>query len=143
MADNGLRFEVITPERVVLRESVEFVAAPAVLGELGVMHNHAPLITGLKIGVIKYTKNGQRQLMAVSGGFMEVNNNRVTVLADTAELAPEIDVQRALSAKERAQDRLQEKRAETDVHRAEMALQRALSRLKAAEREKESLRYDM
>jgi len=142
MDDGKLRFEVITPERVVLREAVEFVAVPAVLGELGVLYNHAPLVTGLKIGVVKYTKSNQPNRMAVSGGVMEVNNNRVTVLADTAEIGTEIDIKRALAAKDRAEARLQEKVPETDVRRAEMALQRAMSRLKAADQEKDRLRYD-
>lgn len=133
MVDGKLRFEVITPERVVLRDSVEFVAVPAIFGELGVLANHAPLVTGLKIGVVRYTKNDVRHALAISGGLMEVNNNRVTILADTAELQSEIDVTRAREAKERAEKRLREKAPETDLIRAEMALRRALSRLKAAE----------
>ncbi|MGI6713136.1 MAG: F0F1 ATP synthase subunit epsilon [Bacillota bacterium] len=132
MAESSIKFEVVTPERVVLSLDIESVIVPGALGYLGVLPNHAPLITGLKVGVISYNKDGVKRKMAVSGGFMEVVDNKVVVLADTAELGEKIDVARAQAAKERAEKRLAERSSDLDIARAEFALKRALSRLEAA-----------
>jgi len=89
-------FEVVTPERKILKEEVESVIAPGAEGLLGVLPRHTPLLTTLKPGVVYYRKLGDgTERMAVSGGFMEAGPDRVVVLADTAELASEIDVERA------------------------------------------------
>lgn len=130
--DKGLELKIVTPERVLLQTEAEAVVVPAELGYLGVLPGHAPLLSALKPGVVRYRREGQVRRLAVSGGFMEVAANRVVVLADTAELAEEIDVARAQRAKERAVRRLRERGKGIDVLRAEMALQRALARLKAA-----------
>lgn len=130
---NRLELEVVTPERVVLREEIEALVVPATEGYLGVLPNHLPIITGLVPGVVRYRKDGRIARLAVSGGFMEVAKNRVVILADTAERAEEIDVARAERAKERALRRLRERPPGLDVARAEMALRRALARLKAAQ----------
>lgn len=127
-----MKFEVVTPERVVLKEEVEFVLAPGNEGLLGILPHHAALLSGLNIGVVKYRQNGEDSLMAISGGFIEVVDNKVVILADAAEKGEEIDVQRALAAKERAEQRLRDKTEGIDVLRAEMALKRALTRLTAA-----------
>lgn len=132
MAGTSLRLEVITPERLVFREEVEAIIVPAAEGYLGILPNHTPLITSLSVGVMRYRKNGGIQRVAVGGGFMEVAANRVTVLADTAERAEEIDVDRARRAKARAEARLRDRPPNLDYARAEMALRRALTRLKAA-----------
>ncbi|MGE5396341.1 MAG: F0F1 ATP synthase subunit epsilon [Chitinophagales bacterium] len=134
MADNTYILEVVTPERIVLSEEVEFAVVPAAEGELGVLRNHAPLIAGLKVGVLRFIdKDGTRRCMAVAGGFMEVIDNEAKVLVETAEFGEEIDVLRAKAAKERAEARLIERQERLSHTRAEMALARALARLKAAE----------
>lgn len=124
--------EVVTPERKVFSEQVESVIVPATEGYLGVLPNHAPMITGLEIGVIKYNQGGTEKKMAVCGGFMEVINNKVIMLVDTAELSGEIDVMRAKKAKERAEQLLRQKESDVELQRAEMALRRAMARLQAA-----------
>lgn len=132
MAENTIKLEVVTPDRKVVSEEVEMVVAPAAEGYLGILANHAPLITSLQIGTLKYTAGGQEQKLAISGGFLEVKDNRAVVLAEAAERPEEIDVQRALAAKERAERRLAERNADIDLVRAEVALKRALNRLKVA-----------
>ena len=126
-------FSVVAPDGQVFRKEVEFVVVPGVAGEIGILPNHAPLVAGLGIGVIRYTDEGVVRKIAISGGFMEVANNKVTVLAKTAEKAEDINVERAKAAKERAEKRLQERRPDTDILRAQIALQRAIARLKAAQ----------
>jgi F-type H+-transporting ATPase subunit epsilon len=130
-----IMLEVVTPERKVFSEEVSGIVVPATEGSLGVLSNHAPLITGLQIGVIKFTQEGKNRKMAISGGFMEVKDNKVIVLADTAELGSEIDVLRAKEAKERAEKRLTDKTASIDYGRVHLALYRAMARLKAGDGE--------
>jgi len=125
-------FSVVAPDGQVLGKDVEFVVVPSLAGEIGVLPNHAPLVAGLDIGVIRYTDEGVVRKIAISGGFMEVANNKVTVLAKTAEKAEDIDVERAKAAKAMAEKRLRERTPDVDVLRAEVALRRAIARLKAA-----------
>ncbi len=126
--------DIVTPERKVYSGEVTFVGVKGYDGELGVMANHMPLVTPLKIGTVKIIAEGQPdQLVAVSGGFIEVRGTQVTILAEAAELPEEIDVDRALRAKERAEERLRKKN-EFDQKRAEISLERALNRLKIGKR---------
>ncbi|MDY6908250.1 MAG: F0F1 ATP synthase subunit epsilon [Chloroflexota bacterium] len=129
-----LKFEIVTAERVLYSDEVDIVVAPGAEGQLGILPSHAPLLTILQPGELKVRKDGEETVMFVSGGFMEVMQNRVTVLADTAERAEEIDVARAEAARRRAEERLAEHRADMDLARAEAALRRALMRLQVAER---------
>lgn len=129
-----ITLEVVTPERVVLREQVDSFVVPAKEGYLGVLPGHAPLVAELNIGVLTYKGDGRENTAAISGGFMEVANDKAVLLADTAELAEEIDVDRAFRAKERAEERLAKRDPGLDVVRAEAALRRAMARLKAAGR---------
>ncbi len=124
---------VVSPEGQVVKEEVEFVVLPGESGELGILPNHAPLIAGLQIGVMRYTANGSVRKLALSGGFVEVGDNKATVLADTAEPGDMIDLARALAAKERAEKRLTQRTAEIDLRRAEFALRKAVARISAAE----------
>lgn len=124
---------IVSPEGNVLKEDVEFVVLPAKSGELGILPNHAPLIAGMDIGVIRYTVNGSIKRAAVAGGFVEVVDNSATVLADAAELSETIDVNRALKAKERATKRLASRTSEINIRRAELALRRASARIAATE----------
>ena len=131
MADKNLKVEIVTPERIVFGEDADFVVVPGVEGYLGVLPMHAPIVSGINIGVLKVMASNKETRMAISGGFMEVNNDKVVVLATSAEKADEIDVSRAKAAKERAEQRLANRTNDIDVARAEMALRRSLARLKA------------
>jgi F-type H+-transporting ATPase subunit epsilon len=135
MSDRTLRLEVITPDRVVYsNDHVVSVIAPGVEGYLGVMANRAPILTALDIGEIDFRKpDGDWDYIAVCGGFIEVFENKVTVLAETAELYTEIDVDRAEKAKARAQEMMAAHAPEhVDFDRAQAALKRALVRLNIA-----------
>ncbi|MGB9887326.1 MAG: F0F1 ATP synthase subunit epsilon [Moorellales bacterium] len=133
MSAKQISFQVITPERVVLKEEVEALMVPGAEGYLGILPGHIPIVTGLVPGVVRYRQGGRTGRLAVSGGFMEVADNRALILADAAERAEEIDVARAQRAKERALKRLKERPPGLDVARAELALRRALARIKAAQ----------
>ncbi len=128
--------QVVTPERVVLEREVVSVVVPAHGGYLGVMARHAPLVTELKTGAITTTDpQGGKQVLAVTGGILSVSDNLATVLADAAELASEIDLDRAEEARTRARERLvaqAETKTAVNVDRARAALVRATNRLRVA-----------
>ena len=129
-----LKLDIVTAERSVYSDEVDVVIAPGIMGQLGILPNHAPLMTMLEPGELCLRKNGVETLIAISGGFLEVLHNRVVVLADTAERAEEIDIARAEAAKRRAQEQLQLRPPGVDLAAAEAALKRSLTRLKVAER---------
>lgn len=131
MSEKTQRLEIVTPQKKVFSEEVKFLVAPGTDGELGILPEHAPLITSLNIGVLRIQQEGKNIKVVVTGGFMEVRNSKVTVLANSAERSEDIDVARAEAAKQRAEQRLAAKSPEIDVLRAELALKRALTRLKA------------
>jgi len=134
MADNFL-MEVVTPHRLVLSQEVEEITAPGAEGEFGVLPGHTPFFTTLKIGEVMYRSGKEERHMAVTWGFVEVLHDRVTILAEAAELPPEIDVERAKRAKERAEKRLQQHSPEEIAYYySTAALQRALNRLTVASR---------
>lgn len=132
MADKNITVEIVTPEREVFSEPADFVVVPGVLGYLGILPNHAPIVAGVDIGIIKVIAGKNEIKFAVSGGFMEVNQNKVVLLADSAERGNEINIDRARAAQERAQQRLANRSADVDVARAEYALRRAITRIKAS-----------
>ncbi|WP_159885355.1 F0F1 ATP synthase subunit epsilon [Paenibacillus puerhi] len=123
--------EIVTPERKVYAEQASMIVARGVEGELGILPNHIPLVTPLKIAPITVKNQGSKDInIAVNGGFMEVRKDKVVILAESAELPEQIDVDRAKASKDRAEQRLKNaKQDKIDFHRAEMALQRALNRL--------------
>ncbi|TGE33936.1 F0F1 ATP synthase subunit epsilon [Desulfosporosinus sp. Sb-LF] len=126
---------IVSPVGDVLNEDVEFVVLPGGSGELGILPNHAPLIAALDVGVARYTLNGGTiKRVAIAGGFVEVADNSATVLAESAELGEEVDLTRAVKAKERATNRLTSRSNEIDVRRAEYALRKATARISAAEK---------
>lgn len=130
-----IRLEVVTPRGAVLSEDVDIVTAPGYGGEFGVLANHAPFLSTIKIGVLSYKKGHEAQQVMISGGFCKVSDNKITFLVETAESGREIDVDRALRAKERAEKRLaaaKTQQEKVNQARAEAALQRAIARLKAA-----------
>jgi F-type H+-transporting ATPase subunit epsilon len=134
MAVNFL-LEVVTPHRLVLSQEVEEVTAPGKEGEFGVLAGHTPFFTTLKIGEIMYRAGKEPQHMAVTWGFVEVLPDRVTILAEAAELSPEINVERAKQAKERAEQSLKHLTAEdTEYYAVMAALDRAMNRLAVASR---------
>lgn len=130
-----LRLEIVTPIRTVYSQDVNMLIARTVDGDIGVMAGHIPLVTVLVPGVMRVKDDTEvEQKIAISGGFLEISpDNRVTVLAQTAEKAEEIDVERARKARERALGRLGgSHHGELDVARAELALKRATARLQTA-----------
>ncbi len=134
MLPDSIQLIVVTPERQLLHETVVEVSVPGLDGELGVLPGHAPLITELGIGELTYHPTSGRQSvpLAILAGFAEVLPDRVTVLAETAERATEIDLDRAERALERAQQRLASSDANLDWDRATLALQRSLIRIQIA-----------
>ena len=125
-----LELEVVTPDRLVAKETVDIVMAIGFLGEFGILPNHVPFMTTLQPGELRYRKDNQLEYLAVTGGFAEISDNKVTILAEAAEKAREIDVDRAQRAKERAEKRLAMAKTEAiDYLRAEAALKRSLVRL--------------
>lgn len=124
--------EIVTPERKVYADHANMIIVKGVAGELGILPNHIPLVTPLKVAPITIKKDGKNELIAVNGGFMEVRKDKVVILAESAELPGDIDVERAKAAKERAEKRLGSKQDEVDFRRAELALQRALTRIDVA-----------
>ena len=130
-----IKLEIVTAERLVLSEDVDYISAPGVDGILGILPRHQPLLTALTVGELHYKKGGQEYNFAIGGGFMEVRPDKVTVLADSAEHAEEIDEQRAEQARIRAQQTLKEKpKGDVEFARIEQSLRRAELRLKVARR---------
>jgi F-type H+-transporting ATPase subunit epsilon len=130
MAEN-LQLEVVTPERLVVNDTADYIEIPAITGYIGVLPGHAPLITELAVGEINYKTGPETKRLAVAWGFAEVLAHKVTILAETAERAEEIDVSRAQAAKERAEEALRTAGATGDTE-AQAALQRAQARLDVA-----------
>ncbi len=130
-----IRLEVVTPAGAKVDGDVDIVNAPGFGGDFGVLANHAPFLSTIKIGTLTYESGNKRESLMVSGGFCEVSNNKITFLVESAEKGSEIDVERALKAKERAEKRLAQAAQQTENFnrkRAEVALQRALARLKVS-----------
>lgn len=121
--------EIVTPERRVYAEVVDMVIVKGSEGEMGILANHVPLVTPLRIAPITIKKDRTEQVIAVSGGFVEVRKDKVVILAESAELPQNIDEARAQAAKKRAEQRLTGKGDEYDFRRAELALQRAMNRI--------------
>jgi F-type H+-transporting ATPase subunit epsilon len=132
MADT-FKLEIVTPEKKVVDTTAEEVQIPGKNGYLGVLPGHAPLITELAVGEVKYHSGGGEYRLAVAWGFAEVLPEKVTILAESAEAPSEIDVGRAREAKQRAQQRLTSGDINVDVERSLNALQKAETRLEVAE----------
>ena len=134
MAEKTFHLEIVTPKRIVFKGEVTSFSAPGIDGGFQVLHGHAPLLATITIGKVKLSEAGGTEFhYAVSGGFVEVRDNNVILLAETAERTDEIDVERVKAARDRAMKRIAEKYPETDIERAKLALYRALNRLKIAE----------
>lgn len=138
MADT-IRLELVTPERQILSEDVDEVIAPGVEGDLGVLPEHTPLLTALRVGELAYRTGKQLDYVAiVGGGFLEVNGNKVIVLADDAELGQEINLDEAIERKLKAEQDLEKERKadEKTFREAEISLMKELTRVQIAEKYK-------
>jgi F-type H+-transporting ATPase subunit epsilon len=133
MADT-LELEIVTPDKLLVREHADQVQIPGKNGELGILPGHAPLITELTIGEISYRQGANTHYLAVAWGFAEVLPNKVTILADTAERAEDIDVKRAQEAKAKAEEAMRQTGADLDFDAILYALHRAEARLQVAAR---------
>ena len=133
---NTLHLEIITPEKIVYTDEVGMVVVPGSEGNLGILPNHIPLFTKLKSGEIKVKKENEVILLAVSGGFVDVQPTKVTILADSAIRSEEIDEEKALAAKTRAEELMKQKLSEKESTLAEASLRRALAELRVAKRHK-------
>lgn len=131
--ENKIRLDIVTPHGLVMSEEVDEITAVGTEGEFGVLPGHVPYITTLKVGMLIVKKGGAVEYVFVSSGYAEVSADTVVILADTAEKSEDIDVERAIAARKRAEERI--KQAErVDFARAEAALERATIRMQVAER---------
>ncbi|HZU77353.1 MAG TPA: F0F1 ATP synthase subunit epsilon [Dehalococcoidia bacterium] len=130
-----LSLDIVTPERVVLSDDgFDIVVAPGSEGELGILPRHAPLMTMLAIGELRARRGAEELHMAIAGGFLEVRDDRVTVLADAAERAEEIDIARAEAARRRAEESMATRQVDIDVAAVMAAARRAEVRVRVAQR---------
>jgi len=129
-----LLLEVVTPDRSLIREEVDEIQLPGSEGYFGVLPGHTPLLATLKIGELWYRVGQEKQFLAIAGGFVEVLPDHVTVLAQIAERAEDIDVARAEAARKRAEERLAQPAPDMDFERARIAMMKSLIRLQVASR---------
>jgi F-type H+-transporting ATPase subunit epsilon len=137
MSDKFIKFEIVTPERVVLKEEITQITLPTKVGEITVLPDHIPLVSSLVPGVIHVKKrNGEDEIMSISGGFLEILKDKVVILADTAERAEELDFSRAEEAHRRASELKEKARQGEEINFAEVnaAIERELARTKAVKR---------
>lgn len=127
-----LTVSVVTPDGQVLEDDYEMLSCKAENGELGILPGHIPLVAPLTINAVRLKRENKEDLVAVNGGFLEVRPDKVTILAQSAEKAADIDVDRAERAKERAAQLLESKSPDTDEMRAKLALSRAMNRISVA-----------
>jgi F-type H+-transporting ATPase subunit epsilon len=130
MYERSFQLEIVTPSKVIFKDEAPSLSAPGVEGNFQILYNHAPFMSALDVGELKIkVKSGNDARFATGGGFVEVKDNRVIVLADSAERVTDIDVDRAQAAKARAEERLRQQSDQIDEVRARAALARALNRL--------------
>jgi len=134
MADNTITLTIVTPERSVVKDEVDELQIPGADGYFGVLPGHALLFSELKVGEVSYRKGDRWTFLAVAWGFVEVLPNQVRILAETAERAQEIDLDRAMRAKQRAEERISRGGDELDYRRALVALERAVIRIQVAQK---------
>lgn len=135
MSSDKLLLEIVTPEKLLLKEEVDEIQVPGLNGYLGILPGHAPLISQLQIGELTYKKDKISHSLSMINGYCEVLPDRVIILAEKAENAEEIDVARAAASKDRAEKRLADlSRPDIDFQRAEISLQRAVIRLQISKK---------
>ncbi len=129
--------EIVTPERLIYSDKIDVLTVPTVQGEISILAKHVPLVSIISPGEIRIKKNNEIEYIAITGGFVQVLPHKVIILADTAERAEEIDLERAMRARERAQKLMEEKRVDKITNAEAMAaFQRALVRIKVGQRKK-------
>ena len=133
------QLDIVSAERHVSSDQVEVLVAPGVEGEMAILPSHAPLLTILKPGEIRLVKDGEDSFIAVSGGFMEVMPDKVTILADTAERLDEIDIERAEAALKAAEEQIAAAPAAMDLERALASMRKSQARIKVARRRRNRL----
>ncbi len=134
MAEKKFKLEIVTPERLILSKEIVSVVVPGAEGSIGILAGHSPLMSEIIAGEVwMRDADGHVDVLAISGGFMEVRRNSVRILADTAEMPADIDIARAEAAKRRAEERLRLASTDVDMARAEAALKRAIARLRVAQ----------
>ena len=129
-----INLEIITPEKIIYKDSVDSITVPGTKGMFQVLKDHAPLMSTIEIGVITFKKNDENKYLTTAGGTIEVLNNNILILADSVEVIEDIDIDRAERAKKRAEESLTSKKEEIDFVRAELALKRAINRINASEK---------
>jgi F-type H+-transporting ATPase subunit epsilon len=130
-----IRLDIVTPERLVFSDDVDEVVAPGSQGELGILPHHAPLLTTLGVGELRMRRGDTEESFAIAGGFLQVRPDRTVVMAETADMASEIDLEKAEAARREAERALEAGFVEpSDLAAARAALQRALLRIRVAER---------
>lgn len=131
-----MTLEVVTPEKTQCKETITYINVPTVAGSIGILYNHAPIVTLVEIGRLNYTRSdGEEVTLVITEGVLELHDNKITLLVNAAETPEDIDSQRAAKAKERALNRLDQKTRDVDFARAEAALKRAMIRLKTVGKE--------
>ena len=131
----SIQLEIVTPERLAYSDTVDAVVLPGSEGELGVLPHHAPLVSMLGVGELRIRKGGQEESFAIVGGFLQVRPDKVVVMAETADMASEIDLEKAQQARREAEQALESGYHEgADLAAARAALQQALLRIRVAER---------
>jgi F-type H+-transporting ATPase subunit epsilon len=130
-----LRLEIVTPEKLAYEDDVDMVLVPGIDGEMGILPQHTPLVSLLGVGELKIRKGGSEESFAIAGGFLQVRPDKVVVMAETADLAAEIDLEKAQQARAEAERALEAGYVEgADLSAARAELQRALIRIRVAER---------
>ncbi|KAA9027819.1 F0F1 ATP synthase subunit epsilon [Niallia endozanthoxylica] len=131
-----IKVSVVTPDGPVYESDVEMISTKAQSGELGILPGHIPMVAPLQIGSVRLKNGSNTEFVAVTGGLLEVRPDQVTILAQAAETAEDIDLDRAMQAKQRAEQRLNESRqTNVDFQRAELALKRAVNRINVSRRD--------
>src|SRR5206468_858259 len=139
MADNTIELTIVTPERAVVDEAVDELQIPGSEGYFGVLPGHAPLFSELKVGEVAYRKGTRWTFLAVAWGFVEVQSNEVRILAETAERAHEIDVERAMRAKQRAEELIARGGEDLDYGKTLVALEQAIIRIQVSQKSQHSV----
>ena len=130
---SNFHLDIVTPDNPFFSDEVEMVIVRGIDGDLAILKGRAPITTPLRIGKVRVFQDGKERVAAISDGYVSVQNNKVTIITESAEWPDEIDIERAKAAKERAEKRLKDRRDNIDVRRAELALHRAINRIEVSQ----------
>ncbi|WMM24235.1 F0F1 ATP synthase subunit epsilon [Tissierella sp. MB52-C2] len=130
---SNFHLDIVTPDKPFFSDEVEMVIVRGIDGDLAILKGRAPITTPLRIGKVRVFQDGKERIAAISDGYVSVVDDKVTIITESAEWPDEIDTERAKAAKERAEDRLKNRRDNIDIHRAELALHRAINRLEVSQ----------